>query len=226
MSIGIVAPPFISVPPKTYGGTELFLAHLTSGLHARGHRVTLYANGESRVPCELRWRYRQSEWPPAGVVDSQLKNIEHLAWAVHEAASSAEVIHVNDPTALPLTVFVGKPFVMTVHHPQEPVLSDLYLRYPSVQYVAISENQARLEPTPNIRVVPHGVALSEYEFVDGKRDYLLFLGRMAPCKGPHLAIEVARRAGLPLLLAGEVQPVFRSYWEEQVLPGIDGDQIR
>jgi glycosyltransferase involved in cell wall biosynthesis len=67
--------------------------------------------------------------------------------------------------------------------------------------------------------------LADYTFSDKKDDYVAFLGRMAPCKGPHLAIEAAVLAGVRLKLAGEIQPVFRDYWEEQVLPRIDGRQI-
>jgi glycosyltransferase involved in cell wall biosynthesis len=67
--------------------------------------------------------------------------------------------------------------------------------------------------------------LADYTFSEEKDDYVAFLGRMAPCKGPHLAIEAARLAGVRLKLAGEVQPVFREYWDRQVRPGIDGEQI-
>jgi glycosyltransferase involved in cell wall biosynthesis len=226
MRIGIIAPPFISVPPKAYGGTELFIAHLTYGLHASGHRVTVYANGDSHVPGELKWRFRHSQWPIADACEAQLKGMDHAAWAVQDAARSVDILHINDAMAVPFTRFVDKPVVMTQHHPHEPALSKLYVRYPAIHYVSISEQQARAEPMPNIEVVHHGIPVAEYEFRTRKEDYLLFLGRMAPCKGPHLAIQVARRAGLRLKLAGEVQPFFRRYWEEDVLPGIDGDQIQ
>jgi glycosyltransferase involved in cell wall biosynthesis len=226
MRIGVIAPPFISVPPKAYGGTELFVAHLTSGLHARGHRVTLYANGESRVSCELKWRYRHSQWPIAAGCDAQLKGSDHAAWAIHDAARFSDVLHINDTVAVPFTTFVDKPVVMTLHHPHEPDLSAVYERYPLIQYVCISEHQARHEQMPNMSVVHHGIPLSDYQYRSRKGDYLLFLGRMAPCKGPALAIDVARRAGLPLKLAGEIQPYFRTYWENDVLPNIDGEEIQ
>jgi glycosyltransferase involved in cell wall biosynthesis len=226
MRVGVIAPPFISVPPKAYGGTELFLAHLTDGLHRRGHRVTLYANGESRVACELKWRYRHSQWPVVDELETQLKGSDHAAWAIHEAARSSDVVHINDTVAVPFTTFVDQPVVMTLHHPHEPLLSSLYTRYPSIHYVSISEYQARREPMPEISVVHHGIPVSEYDYRSRKRDYLLFLGRMAPCKGPSLAIDVARRAGLPLKLAGEIQPYFRTYWEQEVAPKIDGARIQ
>jgi glycosyltransferase involved in cell wall biosynthesis len=226
MRIGLVAPPFIAVPPKTYGGTELFLSQLAHGLHARGHQVTLYANGDSNVPCELKWRYRHAEWPLADHKAAQVKNTTHAAWAIREAARSVDVLHINDTVAIPYTTSIDLPVIHTLHHPLEPTLSELYMRHPSICYVAISEFQARHEPMPTIVVSYHGVVLADYVFRRDKQDYLAFLGRMAPCKGAHLAIEVARRTGLPLKLAGEIQPVFREYWERDVRPYIDGRHIQ
>ena len=81
MHIGLIAPPFIEVPPLRYGGTELFVAHLAEGLEERGHEVTVYANGESRPGGRLKWRYPRSEWPIADPVRCQLKNADHLGWA-------------------------------------------------------------------------------------------------------------------------------------------------
>jgi glycosyltransferase involved in cell wall biosynthesis len=105
-------------------------------------------------------------------------------------------------------------------------LSAIYERYPQVEYVAISDAQARREPMPNITVVHHGLRVDDYIFKDRKEDYVAFLGRMAPCKGPHTAIAVARTAGVRLKLAGEVQPIYQQYWCDEVLPHIDGDQIQ
>jgi len=225
MDIALIAPPFIPVPPDAYGGTELFLAHLARGLDARGHRVTVYAVGDSRLDCELKWRYPHRDWPVTEPVAAQLKNADHTAWAMHDAARSADVIHINDIVGVPLTRFLDQPVVLTIHHPHEPVLTAQYERYPNVRYVAISHFQARLEPMPQLSVIHHGIPLGDYRFCVEKDDYLLFLGRMAPCKGPHLAIEVARRAGLRLKLAGEIQPVFRAYWDEQVAPFVDGVRV-
>ena len=223
MRIALVAPPFIAVPPARYGGTELFVAHLAARLHTLGHEVTVYANGDSRMRCELKWRYRHAHWPVKDPGAGQLKNADHTAWALHDAVTYADVVHINDAVAVPFTTFFDTPTVLTLHHPHEPALSDLYARYPAIQYVAISAAQARREPMPRVEVVHHGIALDDYMLGVEKDDYVVFLGRMAPCKGPHLAIEAARRAGVRLKLAGEVQPIYRAYWEEQVLPHIGGE---
>jgi glycosyltransferase involved in cell wall biosynthesis len=222
MRIALVAPPFIPVPPVKYGGTELFLSHLAQGLQRRGHDVIVYANGDSRVSCELRWRYRHAQWPVVEPAAAQLKNADHAAWAIHDAAMHADVLHLNDAVAIPFTTFVDVPAVATLHHPHEPILSDLYTKYPAVQYVAISEAQARREPMPRTHVIHHGIVLDDYTVSAQKDDYVAFLGRMAPCKGAHLAIEAARLAGVRVKLAGEIQPVFRHYWETQVRPHIGG----
>src|SRR5262249_7827571 len=118
------------------------------------------------------------------------------------------------------------PTVLTVHHPHEPNLTEHYLRYPGIHYVAIAQWLARREPLPNMHVVHHGIAMERYAFSAQKDDYVAFLGRMAPCKGPHLAIAAARRAGIRLKLAGEIQPTFRDYWEREVRPLVDGDRIQ
>jgi glycosyltransferase involved in cell wall biosynthesis len=222
MRIALVAPPFIPVPPLKYGGTELFIAHLAHGLQARGHDVIVYANGDSTVRCELRWRYRHAQWPIAEPGAAQLKNADHHSWAIHDAAMHADVIHLNDAVGIPFTPFVDVPAVATLHHPHEPVLSDLYVKYPAVQYVAISAAQGRAEAMPRIQVVHHGIAIEDYVFSAEKDDYVAFLGRMAPCKGVHHAIHAAKKAGIRLILAGEVQPVFRDYWEQQVRPQLGG----
>ena len=223
MRIALIAPPFIPVPPVTYGGTELFVAQLGQGLHARGHDVIVYANGESRVTCPLKWRYPRAQWPIAEPAAAQLKNADHTAWAMHDASMSADLLHINDAVAVPLTTFLSQPVVSTLHHPHEPVLSALYTKYPAIHYVAISAAQARREPMQQVHVVHHGLELSKYRMRAQKDDYVLFLGRLAPCKGAHSAVEAALRAGVHLKLAGEIQPMFQPYWEEKVRPYLGPD---
>jgi glycosyltransferase involved in cell wall biosynthesis len=224
LRIALIGPPFIEIPPRRYGGTELFIGNLASELYMRGHDVTVYGNGESSTPCPLKWRYEHSEWPLGDPMRAQLKNADHAAWAMKDAASWADVIHLNDVAGLPFTMFTNVPTVLTIHHPHEPDLTEQYERYPDVCYVAIAEWLGRAEPMPRVRVVHHGIPVSDYRVSSEKEGYVAFLGRMAPCKGPHLAIEAARRAGIRLKLAGEVQPVFKEYWEQQVAPSVDGDQ--
>jgi glycosyltransferase involved in cell wall biosynthesis len=225
MRIGLIAPPFIEVPPRRYGGTELFVANLARELHARGHDVTVYANGASSLPCRVRWCYPASDWPPTDQLRAQVKNADHTAWAIRDAAASVDVLHLNDAVGVPFTRFVDVPTVLTVHHPHEPALTEHYMNHPGIHYVAIARWLARCEPMPRVHVVHHGIPVDDYICSAAKEDYVAFLGRMAPCKGPHLAIAAARRAGVRLKLAGEIQPIYREYWEREVLPGIDGVDI-
>jgi glycosyltransferase involved in cell wall biosynthesis len=225
MRVALIGPPFIEIPPRRYGGTELFIANLARELYARGHDVTVYANGDSRLPCTVKFAYDHADWPPDDSVRSQLINADHTAWAIHDAATSSDLVHLNDLVGLPMTRFIDIPAVLTIHHPHEPVLSEQYQRYPKVHYVAIANWLAHLEPMPKVSVIHHGIPVSDYTRAEHKDEYVAFLGRMAPCKGADLAIEVARRAGVRLKMAGEVQPLFREYWERQVVPFVDGDQI-
>jgi glycosyltransferase involved in cell wall biosynthesis len=226
MRIALIAPPLIPVPPNGYGGTELFIAHLADGLTSRGHEVVVYANGESRLSCEVRSTFREKDWPPQKFADVTLKNLDHSAWAIRDAVDDEfDVVHLNDAVALPLSRFLTRPCVYTMHHPQEAVLSAFYARHPWVTYVAISDHQRKLEELPRVRTIHHGIKMTHYRYVARKQDYLAFLGRMAPVKGPHLAIEVARKAGIPLKLAGEVQPMFQDYWQSMVEPHIDGRTV-
>src|SRR2546428_5850997 len=184
MRIALIAPPFIAVPPAAYGGTELFIAHLANGLHARGHDVTVYANGDSQLHCKLKWRYRHADWPVASGCAGQLKNADHTAWAMRDASQSADLIHLNDIVGAPFTLFADQPAVLTIHHPHEPVLSEQYARYPAIHYVAISAAQARREPMGNTSVVDPGRPSGGDTFrgEDEKGDDGGFLCRLAACR--------------------------------------------
>jgi glycosyltransferase involved in cell wall biosynthesis len=226
MHIALVAPPFIPVPPPAYGGTELFVANLAEALSDRGHDVVVYANGASRVRCPVRWTYAHAEWPLPSHNAGTLKSLDHAAWALADClASGVDIVHTNDAVSVPLSRFLAAPVVHTLHHPFEPELAALYGRYPDTWYVAISDAQRRRERMPRLRTIHHGLRLDEYRFFERKDDYLLFLGRIAPVKGAHIAIEAARRAGRPLKLAGEIQPMFRDYWESKVKPYVDGVNV-
>lgn len=225
MRIALVAPPFIPVPPVRYGGTELYIGQLARGLAALGHEPVVYGNGESRVAGELRWLYAEAEWPTQNPMQSSLKNLTHTSWAIADAADHCDLVHVNDVAGVFFSRFVGLPVVHTLHHPNEPVLSAVYDEHPDVWYVAISDAQRQLERMPRLRTIHHGLDLSEYRCVGRKEGYVCFLSRIAPCKGAHLAVEVAKRAGVRLKIAGEIQPLFRDYWERDVKPHVDGRSV-
>jgi len=225
MRIGLIAPPFISVPPKDYGGTELFIAQLAEGLQKRGLEAVVYTNGESTVGVEKRWLYPTAQWPIKVDSHAFLKEAEHSAWAMQDAASCCDLLHLHAAPVLTYLRFVDLPAVCTLHGPHDPKMSEIYAHYPQVNYVCISDSQCRQESMPRMRTIHHGIDLASYELRTHKQQYLSFIGRIAPIKGVHLAIDVAKRAGIPLKIAGDVQPAYRDYFEAKVKPEIDGQFI-
>jgi glycosyltransferase involved in cell wall biosynthesis len=225
LKIALIAPPFIAVPPPDYGGTELFVAQLAEGLRNTGLEVVVYANGESTVNAERRWRYQKSQWPIKEDQYAWLKEADHTAWAVQDAARTCDAIHLQSPQGLPGSRFVDLPVICTLHGPHDAKLSELYGRYPDVDYVCISHFQGSQESMPRIRTIHHGIDLSKYRLYETKQPYLSFIGRIAPIKGTHLAIDVAKRAGIPLKIAGDIQPTYRDYFEAKIRPHLDGNFI-
>jgi glycosyltransferase involved in cell wall biosynthesis len=225
MKIALVAPPYIAVPPKKYGGTELFIAELALGLKKRGVDVILYTNGESTLTVPSKCLYEKEEWPLSGDAEANLKGLNHAAWAVKDARDRVDVIHLNNAPGLTLQRFIEQPVVYTVHHGFEQPLADFYTYFPDVSYVTISDFQRTRLNLPRIRTIHHGIDLSGYTLQTNKQPYLTFLGRVAPAKGTHLAIEIAKKADIPLKIAGEIQPVYREYWDKVVRPQVDGKFI-
>jgi glycosyltransferase involved in cell wall biosynthesis len=225
MRVGLIASPFISVPPVAYGGTELFIANLAEALVRLGIEVFVYTNGDSEVKAPTRWLYPHQEWPLPNETAGITKEIEHTAWAIEDAEKCCDVIHISSALAVPFARFSALPFVCTLHHPADPNLTDIYQRCSSIAYVAISHHQAEQHPLLEPTVIHHGLEISRYSFQEKKQPYAAFLGRICPIKGVHNAIAIAKEAGVPLKIAGEVQPIFREYFESEIVPHIDGTMI-
>jgi glycosyltransferase involved in cell wall biosynthesis len=119
----------------------------------------------------------------------------------------------------------GPRWVYTLHHPHVPSLSAFYDGFPDVEFVAISNFQKEKESLRRIRTIHHGIDFGAYRLQIKKDEYLSFLGRIAPVKGVHNAIEIAKRCGVPLKIAGEVQPMYRQYFDSSVRPHLDGKFI-
>lgn len=216
MRIALVSTPFLSVPPRNYGGTELVVYELAEGLVDRGHDVTLFATGDSTTRAELRWIYPTPEWPPDTYTE-----LNHVAWAMETAARGGyDVVHVHSASALALSrLNPDLPLVYTLHHDRVDSLSEFYRRHPDPWYVAISADQASREtPLPNLEVVHHGLDPARFDWRPVPRGYVCFLGRFAPVKGVHTAIDAAERAGVPIRVAGEAHEVDREFAAREVVP--------
>jgi glycosyltransferase involved in cell wall biosynthesis len=228
MRIAQVAPLWERVPPPAYGGIELVVALLTDELVRRGHEVTLFASGDSISLAKL-----ESVHPQALRLDSKVKEYgiyEMLQMSrVYEQAGEFDIIHSHmGCAALPYSNLVKTPTVHTLHGIFTPDNEKMYTHARSQPYVSISN--AQREPRLNLNcaaTVYNGINLNTYDFYPEPQEapYLAFLGRISPEKGTHLAIEIAKRSGWRLKMAGKVDVVDVDYYEQQVKPHIDGEQI-
>lgn len=226
LRIGVVAPPWLAVPPLGYGGTELMVDALCLGLTRLGHDVVLFTLGTSTTPVERRWLFDTVDPCRMGAVVEELRHV----LAAYDALTDVDIIHDHTLAGL----FVGParsrvPIVTTVHGPFDDDLSDLYERTShQVPIVAISHDQARRAPsTIHIaEVIHHGIEVARYPFSDEPGDHVLFLGRMSPDKGVETAIEIARRADRPLLIAAKLrEPREIDYFHRSVEPLLGSEAI-
>ena len=216
MRIAMLSTPFVAVPPKDYGGTELVVAQLTEGLIARGHHVTLLATGDSNSSADIRWLYDQAQWPP-----DPLTELNHVSWGLREVQfGDFDVVHVHSAAALSLQRMLPElPMVYTIHHDRDEKLSAYYEFFPSTAFVAISRDQARREVwLPDKTVIHHGLNPLDFEWTPHPREYVTFVGRFAPVKGAHTAIDAAEAAGVPIRLAGAVHEVDQEFGEREIEP--------
>jgi glycosyltransferase involved in cell wall biosynthesis len=223
--IAQVSPLFERVPPRQYGGTERIVGYLCNALARRGHQVTLFASGDSITHARLCAPTEQSLRLAAHVGEQTAAHILELA-LVFEQAGQFDVIHCHvDHLAFPFSRFMGTPTLHTLHGRLDvPHLRPLYQHFSDLPFVSISD--AQREPLRDIPMgwlatVHHGLPPEEYPVGTGGGGYLAFLGRMSPEKRPDLAIEIARRVGLPLKIAAKIDDENLQYFEGVVRPLLD-----
>jgi glycosyltransferase involved in cell wall biosynthesis len=216
MRIAMVSTPFVPVPPRDYGGTELIVYELAEGLLDRGHDVTLFATGDSRTRARLHAFHRRAVWPPEPFTE-----LDHVSWAMREvAAGDYDLAHVHSASALAMSrLMPGTPLVYTLHHEHEPALSQYYARFPELQFVAISADQRGREASlERCVVIHHGLDPARYRWSEHTEPYVCFVGRFARVKGPHVAIDAAGLAGVAIRVAGDVHPVDRDFAAAEMEP--------
>jgi glycosyltransferase involved in cell wall biosynthesis len=221
MRIAQIAPLIESVPPRLYGGTERIVSYLTEELVRQGHEVTLFASGDSLTTAELvPCAERALRLEPT--VRDPLPYYMVMLDRVRRRAHEFDVLHFHiDYLHFPLFRDLAAQTLTTQHGRLDlPDLPVAYRAFPEFPLVSISDDQRR--PCPDwcwVRTVHHGLPSGLCPFSPGGQGgYLAFLGRICPEKRPDHAIEIARRAGLPLKIAAKVDRVDQAYFDEVIRP--------
>jgi glycosyltransferase involved in cell wall biosynthesis len=248
LRIAQIAPPWISIPPKQYGGTENVIYHLVEELIAQGHDVTLIAPGDSKTSAKLVSFFPKSLLESGVPWTMHLKAFYHLQKAVDYIKEHRfDIVHSHlssssDMYLFPLTAHLGTPHVTTLHSVfpfdrdarsnRTGDADSYYMEWaPFLPIVAISESARQNVPHPLnfVGVVHHGLYMQDFKPVKRRiGENFVWLGRFMPEKGAHLAIEAAKRAQVPLILAGVIDrhsKISMDYFEQVIKPQIGKDQI-
>ncbi|MGQ0464615.1 MAG: glycosyltransferase family 4 protein [Sporichthyaceae bacterium] len=220
MRVGVIASIAHRTPPLDYGPWEQVASTLAEGLVALGHEVTLFATADSLTAARLV-SHAPCGYEEGGGYDVKVCESLHVA-AAFQQAEDFDVLS-NQFDFLPLTYsrLVSTPMVTTVHGFSGQSILPVYRAYDDVaHYVSISDSD-RHPDLHYAATIHHGVDLARFTFCGTAGSYLLFLGRIHPDKGTHAAIEVARRAGMPLVIAGIVHDA--AYFAELVEPQLGSD---
>jgi len=219
----VLAPIAWRTPPRHYGPWEQFASLLTGGLVAAGHHVTLFATADSITTATLH-ATAPVGWSEDATIDAKVAECLHIA-SVFERAGEFDIIH-NGFDFLPLTYshLVTTPVVTTIHGFSSDRIVPVYERYDGAgAYVSISDADRH----PNLHyaaTIHHGIDVGEFAVHPSPGEHLLFFGRIHPDKGTADAIEVARRCGRRLDIAGIIQD--EEYFRDEVAPHVDGEHVR
>jgi glycosyltransferase involved in cell wall biosynthesis len=230
MKVAMLAPPWIEIPPPGYGGIEQVVALLAAELTERGNEVTLFAAPGTRSRAEV---LSPLEGPHPDEIEMAVFEADHVASAfarMDETDPPFDVLHDHCGfTAFAFADRIDTPLLHTLHGPFAPHTRAFYGRHAhKAAAVALSRYQADQAPEglEVVAVIGNPIVVGEFPFRSDKDDYLLWIGRFDDYKGPHRAIAVAREAELPLVLAGPVQPGQREFFEREVEPHLDDQQVR
>jgi glycosyltransferase involved in cell wall biosynthesis len=227
MRIAQLAAPWITVPPAGYGGTEWVVQQLCDGLTARGHEVVLYASGDSHTSAELRsvFPVQMPEVLGQGSYDAR-----HVSFAFADIERDHfDLVHDHSGfLGVAFRRYLQTPMAHTVHCAFDRHAYPFYEQFrDAVGYIAISKYQQSMAP-PGMAwagLAYNAIAVEHWPLTRQKDDYLLAFGRVCEAKGFHLSIEAAKRTGHRLIMAGALQAPYREYFETQIAPHIDGEQI-
>ena len=220
--IAVLSPIAWRTPPRQYGAWETVAGNIAEGLVARGWDVTLFATGDSITRARLHAVIEQG-YEENSAIDPKVAEYLHIA-EVFEHAAEFDLIHSHcDFMALCYSRLIKTPVLTTIHGFSSPKIMPVYRKYHDNYYVSISDAD-RVPDLNYLATVYNGIDLSLYPLRQHSGDDLIFLGRIHPDKGVHLAIEVARLSGRGLIIAGIIQD--EVYFREQIEPQLDGKDIR
>lgn len=215
--LAILSPIAWRTPPRQYGAWETVASNVAEGLAAHGWDVTLFATRDSVTRAHLHAVVERG-YEEDPTIDAKVAEYLHISEAFEHAAEF-DLIHSHyDFMALSYTRLVKTPVLTTIHGFSSPKIMPAYEKYRDGYFVSIS-NSDRAPGLNYLATVYNGIDLALYPLQERGGEHLVFLGRIHPDKGVHLAIEAARVSGLPLLIAGIIQD--RSYFREQVEPYLD-----
>jgi glycosyltransferase involved in cell wall biosynthesis len=217
--IAVLSPVAWRTPPRQYGAWETVAGNVTEGLVARGWDVTLFATKDSVTAAHLRAVIERG-YEEDRSIDAKVAEYLHIS-AVFEQAAEFDLIHSHyDFMALAYTRLVKTPVLTTIHGFSSPKILPAYKKYRDGYFVSISHSD-RTPELNYLATVYNGIDLTLYPLRKSGGNELIFLGRIHPDKGVHLAIQVAKMSGMPLLIAGIIQD--ETYFREQVKPSLDGN---
>jgi glycosyltransferase involved in cell wall biosynthesis len=233
LRIAMLAPPWIPVPPPGYGGIEFVVALLCDALVDQGHDVELFCAPGSQSRARVR---PLLDAPHPESIERAVFEADHAARAFEAidgaaaAGQSFDLVHDHSGyTALAMADRLELPLVHTVHGPFDQDTSAYYAHHGRKgALVCISRAQASTAPDDAgvDAVVYNPIDVDAWPIGHRKQDYLLWVGRFVPEKGPQRAIRVAHAAKRPLVLAGTVQPRYERFFASRIEPHIDDDAVR
>jgi glycosyltransferase involved in cell wall biosynthesis len=220
--VAVLAPVAWRTPPRQYGAWETVASNISEGLVARGWDVTLFATKDSVTSAHLHAVVDRG-YEEDSAADPKVAEYLHISEAFEHAAEF-DLIHSHyDFMALTYTRLVRTPVVTTIHGFSSPKIMPVYEKYRDGYFVSISDSD-RAPGLNYLATVYNGIDLSLYPLQKSAGDELIFLGRIHPDKGVHLAIAVARMSGLPLRIAGIIQD--KEYFQREIEPYLDDRAIR
>jgi glycosyltransferase involved in cell wall biosynthesis len=219
--IAVLSPVAWRTPPRQYGAWETVASNITEGLVSRGWDVTLFATGDSVTRARLHSVVDQG-YEEDRSIDPKVAEYLHIAEAFEHAAEF-DLIHSHyDFMALGYTRLVKTPVLTTIHGFSSPRIMPVYEKYRGGYFVSISDAD-RSPALDYLTTVYNGIDLALYPQRTRRGEDLIFIGRIHPDKGVHLAIQVAKQSGRRLLIAGILQDT--CYFRDQVQPHVDNQQI-